>query len=95
MLGLNNSVRRTQMTNKEYAHKLAVNIRNNPNKTTLINVANDILQYHSKDANQILSFLEEEIGGLRPIMESYDNKAQLSYIAQLRQIIKEAQKGKK
>lgn len=90
------------MTIKEFAHKQATLLIENPTQNNVIQVVSTILNCKvdgqpitSSQINQMLHYLEDEIGDLRITLESFDNAATLSLMGEVRKLIAQAQETKK
>ncbi len=90
------------MTFKEFAHKQATLLIEKPTQQNVIQVVSTILNCKvdgqpitSSQISQILRYLEDEIGDLRIILESFDNTATLSLMGEVRKLIAQAQETKK
>lgn len=89
------------MTIKEYAHEKATELIHKPTKSTIIKVVNDIISRQSNgqpitfsQINQILSYIEIEVGDLQVFCEAFDNTETLSLMGQVRELIAQAQTAK-
>ncbi len=89
------------MTIKEYAHEKATELIRKPTKNTIIKVVNDIINCQSNgqpitfsQINQILSYIEIEVGDLQVFCEAFDNTETLSLMGQVRELIAQAQTAK-
>lgn len=89
------------MTIKEYAHEQATKLIRKPTKSTIIKVVNDIINCQSNgqpitssQINQILSYIEIEVGDLQVLCEAFDNTETLSLMGQVRELIAQAQTAK-
>lgn len=85
------------MTLQEYAKVLAEKMKNKPTKSTVIETVNDILSKHLSN-NQIkalINYLEDELENYSVFNESYENSETLSLIAQVKELLCQAQNGGK
>lgn len=89
------------MTIREIAHEKAIKLINNPSKITIINVVTEIINCKvdgqpitSSQINQVLSYMEDEVGNLCIINKSFDNAATLSLMGEVRKLIAQAQNAK-
>ena len=90
------------MTFKEYAHKKAQELIKNPTKATVARVVNDITSatvdnrpITEDEIRIILRYLEDEIGNLHILCETYENKEVLSLMSEVKKLIAQANAGKK
>ena len=91
------------MTYKDFAHKLAEEIKRFPSETSVKNAVISIL--NAKDSNgnplsddakrTIADYLIEEVGDYRPLIESYDNKEAVTMAQIINQTIARANAGKR
>lgn len=89
------------MTIKEYAHEKANELIQKPTKSTIIKVVNDIIgcQVNGQpitfsQINQILSYIEIEVGDLQVFCEAFDNTETLSLMGQVRELISQVEASK-
>ncbi|RKI42426.1 hypothetical protein D7V86_06020 [bacterium D16-51] len=89
------------MTIKEYAHEKANELIQKPTKGTIIKVVNDIIgcQVNGRpitfsQINEILSYIEIEVGDLQVFCEAFDNTETLSLMGQVRELISQVQASK-
>lgn len=89
------------MTYQEFAHSKAEELIKKPTKSTVVKVVNDILNttvdgkpITNAQIQKILEYLEEEIGNLNILSESFDNKEVLSLMSEVRKLIAKANSGK-
>lgn len=89
------------MTVKEYAHSKAVELIKKPTQSTVIKVVNDITSATVDGApitnaqiQEILRYLESEIGNLQILCETFENKEVLSLMSEVRKLIAKAKDGK-
>lgn len=87
------------MTLEEFAQEKASLLVKKPTPDNIYRVVNDIVNLEvnkhpitSSQINQILSYMEDQIADFSPILESFDNTATLSLMAQVRKLIAQAQK---
>ena len=80
------------MTKKEYAHKLAQQLKQNPTKGNVTVVIGELLnkKLSEEDQNEILDYIEEEIGGFQVIYEHFEIQKQLSVMQMAHQMIAQA-----
>lgn len=91
------------MTLKEFANKLADEAKKNPTNSTVRDIVNKILKATTVGGNrlnesqlkQLLDYLSEELGNHGLISETFDNKAAITLMQQITQLINQANEGKK
>ncbi|WP_455191224.1 hypothetical protein [Eubacterium ramulus] len=90
------------MTFKEYAHTKARELIKSPTKATVARVVNDITTATVDDRpitedeiRIILKYLEDEIGNLHILCETFENKEVLSLMSEVKKLIAQANAGKK
>ncbi|MCI5620542.1 MAG: hypothetical protein MR355_03120 [Lachnospiraceae bacterium] len=88
------------MTKKDFAHKLAEELRQLPTQSTIeevvdrINAATiDHRSLSELDVNEILNYMDEELGDYGLLFESYDNQAGVSVMSLVRKLIAQANTG--
>lgn len=96
----NNGVQK--MSFKEYAHMKAQELIKSPTKATVARVVNDIITAIVDDRpitedeiRIILKYLEDEIGNLHILCETFENKEVLSLMSEVKKLIAQANAGKK
>ena len=89
------------MTYQEYAHSKAEELIKKPTQSTVVKVVNDIRNatvggkpITDAQIQIILGYLEEEIGNLSILCETFDNKEVLSLMSEVRKLIAKANSGK-
>lgn len=89
------------MTKKEYASELAKKLRNNPTKGNIQNVAAELISVKigdrtafASEIEEIIAYMDEELGDYSVLFESFDNQDQLSVMRQFKNIIKQANENK-
>ncbi|MBQ7155284.1 MAG: hypothetical protein IJR85_07010 [Synergistaceae bacterium] len=84
------------MTKKEFARKLAENIRQNPSADNITKNANLLLALPSRrDVDDVLQFLDDELGSFGAVLEQFDNGKVLTVMQMFHSIIDKAQRREK
>lgn len=90
------------MTFKEYAHDKSKELIKNPTYAKIIEIVNDITTstvngrpITEEEINIILRYMDDEIGNLHLLCETFENKEVLSLMSELRKLIAQANAGKK
>lgn len=89
------------MTMEAYAQKKAEELKKKPTYETIIMVVNDIKNLTvggetitSEQIDKIISYLDNELGNLGILCESFDNKEVLTLMSEIKRIIAQANSGK-
>ena len=89
------------MTYQEYEHSKAEELIKKPTQSTVVKVVNDIRNatvdgkpITDAQIQTILGYLEEEIGNLSILCETFENKEVLSLMSEVRKLIAKANSGK-
>lgn len=89
------------MTFQEFAHSKAEELIKKPTHSTVVKVVNDIKNATVKGVpltdsqiQEVLGYLEAEIGNLKVICETFENKEALSLMSEVRKLITQANAGK-
>ena len=90
------------MSFREYAHAKAQELIKSPTNATVARVVNDITTAIVDDRpitedeiRIILKYLEDEIGNLHILCETFENKEVLSLMSEVKKLIAQANAGKK
>lgn len=82
------------MTAKELAQKYSELLIQKPTDETIRYIARDIISYKvdghpitRSEIDIILAYMDDEVGNLAAILESYDNSAALTLMARVRELI--------
>lgn len=82
------------MTAKELAHNYSELLIQKPTDETIRYIAHDIISYNvnghpitRSEIDIILAYMDDEVGDLAAIFESYDNGATLTLMARVRELI--------
>lgn len=88
------------MTLKKFAKQCAEQIKKNPTRESIQVVVQKIQHLtiekqrpiNNSEIDEIISYMDEELSSLYCIMESFENKEQLSVMQQVHEIIDKARK---
>lgn len=84
------------MANKEYALYLAEKLKKNPTKENVSSIVKELLSkgLSEDDQNDVLKYIEDEIGNYQVINEHFEIQKQLSVMQMAHQMIAQANAAK-